>query len=425
VRNEESVMIGNVAAMIPPEVDLFRPAILSDPFAFYPTALSGSPVVKVKGRNIYVVFRHELVAEVMDRVQDFSNNFAQFMQGRQPEDPDIVAVSAKGWPFVDTLLTADPPIHSHFRRLVNVAFSGPRVNRLESSIRSIASKLLEGFGPNERCDFIQDFAMPFPVAVISEMVGLGNVPPAKVKRWSDALADRIGGLIDKDRELECAHEVVEFQHAVMELIRARSARPEDDFISDLVRAHVPGQGSLSDIEALSILQQVIPAGNETSTVALSRGLLLLMRNPDAARLAREDPSRIRNMVEEMLRIEGPAQGIWRITKAETRLAGFLIPAGSMILVRLGSANRDPAVYASPDLFDIDRAGARTHLAFGRGIHSCLGMMLARKELSIAYEEVLRRMDDIQVAEGAEVAFSPSMVTPALRSLPITFRWLAG
>jgi cytochrome P450 len=208
---------------------------------------------------------------------------------------------------------------------------------------------------------------------------------------------------------------------MMGLIADRRRQPQDDLLTDLVNVQVAGERPLSDVEVLSILQQIIPAGNETSTVALTRGLLLLIKHPDVYHRVQDDFALIPNMIEEMMRIEAPAQGIIRITARDTTLGGVDIPAGAQILVRVGAANRDPRVFNDPEKFDIDRRNARSHLSFGRGHHGCLGMMLARKELTIAYEEILTRFDDFRIVEGSDLQFSASMITPSMRSLPITFR----
>jgi cytochrome P450 len=406
----------------PRELNFLQPQILSNPFGFFPEALDLHPVIKIPGQDMYVVFSRELVAEVLDRPDDFSNNFAAFLEGRQAEDSDIKAVMSQGYPFVDTLLTADPPAHAHYRRLVNLAFSGPRVNAMEATIRAIAARLLDAFGARGECDFAREFAIPFPVEVISRWIGLGTIPPDRVRRWSEAMADRVGGLCGKERELQCAREVVEFQHAMMSLIQDRRKHREDDFLSDLLEARIEGERQLTDLEVLSILQQIIPAGNDTSTVAIIRGLLLLIRYPDVARAVREDGRRVANMVEEMMRFESPAQGIYRITRHATTLGGYDIPGGAMVLVSVGSVGRDPKAFPQPETFDINRKNAPTHFGFGRGIHGCLGMMLARKEMTIAYEQILGRMDDIKVADGAKLYFSPSMTVPTMPSLPIVFKW---
>jgi cytochrome P450 len=406
------------------EKDFLQARILSDPFEFYADAIQHNPVIKIPGMNMYAVFSYELIKEVIDRVDDFSSNFSEFVVGRQKDNPEIKAIDSQGWPFVDTLLTADPPVHKRFRSLVNIAFSAPRVNRMSEEVRGIVVSLLEGFGPSGRCDFVKDFTQPFPIYVITGMIGLGDLPRDKVRKWTDAIADRFGGQLDMEREVQCAHEVLEFQRTIMAQIQERRRAPRDDFVSALIRAEIAGEEPLSDVEILSILQQIIPAATDSTTVALTRGLLLLLKHPDIMAELRDNSARFAQFIEEMLRIEPPLHSTFRITRHATTLGGVEIAAGAQILVRVGAANRDPAMFPEPDIFDMDRKNARLHLAFGRGPHSCLGMMLARKELTIAFEEILHRMRDIKIVEGADLTFTPSLITPALPSLPLTFSWTA-
>jgi cytochrome P450 len=404
------------------EKDFLQPQILSNPFAFYADAIVHNPVVKIPGMSIYAVFSYELVKQVIDRPEDFSSNFAEFVQGRQPDNAELQEILSQGWPFVDTLLTADPPVHTHFRKLVNMAFSAPRVNKISDRIRSTAVALLARGAAAGRCDFVKDFAAPFPVAVITDMIGLSAIPKDKIRLWSDAIADRFGGLMTSDRELQCAREVVEFQQAMMAEIHARRRETQGDFLSGLVEVQTAEGDSLTDVEILSILQQIIPAATDTTTVALTRGLLILLKHPDLLTELRTDSARIPAFIEEMLRIEAPGQSTFRITKRDTNLGGVDIPKGAQILVRVGAANRDPGMFADPEVFDIDRKNVRSHLSFGRGHHGCLGVMLARKELGIAFEEILANLKDIQIVEGSDLTFSPSIMTPTLQSLPLSFVW---
>jgi cytochrome P450 len=408
----------------PIEKDFLQPHILSNPFAFYVDAYEHHPVVKIQGQNMYAVFSYELIREVIDRVEDFSSNFSEFVQGGQRENPEVKAIDSKGWPFVDTLLTADPPVHTRFRSLVNIAFSAPRVNKFGNQVRSLAIALLEDFGPSGKGDFAKEFARRFPVDVITDMIGLSGLPKERVRKWADAIADRFGAAMSMERELECAQEVLEFQTAVMAQIQERRRETKDDFVSALIAAEVAGQEPLSDVEILSILQQIIPAAADTTAIALTRGLLLLLKYPEIMQELRSTPARLSQFIEELLRIEAPGQSTFRISRRKTTLGGVEIEAGAQILVRVGAANRDPSVFPEPDKFDMDRKNVRMHMSFGRGHHSCLGMMLARKELMIAFEEILTRMDDIKVVEGTDLTFSPSLISPNLPSLPISFVWTA-
>ncbi len=401
-------------------IDFFSAEVLADPFAAYQQALAFCPVYPVPGAGVTMVLSYELIAEATARIDDFSNDFSAILSGLRSADPDVMAILDKGWPQQDTLLTADPPNHTRFRKLVNLAFSMKRVEALEAHMRHIATRLIDGFIGKGECEFIRDFSMPLPVQLITEQIGIDRTDFATVKHWSDAFTDRLGGMISKERELECAAEVVEFQHAMKKKIDARRAQPCDDLLSDLVNAQVDGERPLDDAELLSILQQLMVAGNETTTSALAGGLVQLIRNPDQADKVRADPSLIRNMVEEILRTESPTAGLWRVVKRDTELGGVPLKTGSMLMLRFAAANRDPARFANPDAFDVERKNASSHLAFGRGIHMCVGNMLARKELAVAFDELLRRLDQFEIADETAMTYPPNMLLRGLSALPIRF-----
>jgi cytochrome P450 len=403
------------------QINFFAPDVLENPFDFYQAALAEQPVLKLPETNIYLVLGYDLINEACKRIDEFSNDFGAILSGQRAQDPDVKAILDQGWPQRDTMLTADPPAHTRYRKLVNLAFSMRRVDAMEADIRSIARGLLDRMAPKGAAEFVHDFAVPLPVAVIAEQIGLTRDDAAMVKRWSDAFADRLGGMISKERELACAREVVEFQKFMKGKLDERRARPVDDLLSDLVNARIEDERPLDDADLLSILQQLMVAGNETTTSTIAGGLLLLINNPGELAKVRADRSLIPNMVEEMLRLESPSAGLWRVVKRDAELGGVRIPAGSMLMVRFAAGNRDPGKYEAPDRFVADRTNARTQMAFGKGIHMCVGNMLARKELVVAFEEILDRLDDIALAPGADLSHVPNMLLRGLKQLDITFR----
>jgi cytochrome P450 len=397
---------------------LFAPDVLEDPFAYYQAVIAQAPVMVVPGTNITLVSSYDLLAEATGRVEAFSNDFSDLLAGQRSADPDVTAELEKGWPQRNTLLTADPPVHTRFRKLVNLAFSMKRVDAIEADIRAIVERLVDAFPADGRIDFVRDFAVPLPVAVIASQIGLTDTDVATVKRWSDAFADRLGGMISKERELECAREVVEFQHAMKAQIDARRAAPREDLLSDLVNARLEDEAPLDDAEILSILQQLMVAGNETTTSTLAGGVLLLIQNPAEDAKARADRSLVPNMVEEMLRLESPTAGLWRVVKQDAELGGVTVPGGTMMMLRFAAANRDPAKFDNPDAFDVTRKNARSHLAFGRGIHMCVGNMLSRKELVVAFNVLFDRVARFELQPGADLSHVPNMLLRGLRRLDV-------
>ena len=397
------------------------PEVMQNPFPFYQWAHANAPVVELPGTGMKIIMSYEMCAEATSRVEEFSNNFTAVLSGAMSMDPDVEAILEQGWPQVDTLLTADPPVHTRFRKLVNLAFSMPRVNALEAGIRTKINDLIDGFIDKGEREFVADFCVPLPVQVICEQLGFALSEQANVKRWSDAFADRLGRMISKERELECSREVVEFQHAVKAKIDVRRATPMDDLLSDIVNARIEGEPPLEDAEILSIAQQLMVAGNETTTHAVAGGLVHLINNPDQADKLRAEPKLIGNMIEEVLRLDTPTAGMWRVVTRDATLGGHDFKGGTMVMLRYAAANRDPAKYPDPDKFDVERKNARTHLAFGKGIHMCVGNMLSRKEMTVAFEAITARLDDIRLKEGAVLQVAPNMLLRGYIAVPITFR----
>lgn len=400
---------------------MLDPEVMQNPFPFYQWAHVNAPVIEMPGTGMKIIMSYDMCAEATGRVEEFSNNFTAVLSGAMSQDPEVSAILEKGWPQIDTLLTADPPVHTRFRKLVNLAFSMPRVNALEAGIRAKINAMIDAFIDKGECEFVSEFCVPLPVQVICEQLGFELSEQANVKRWSDAFADRLGHMISKERELECAREVVEFQHAVKAKIDARRAHPTDDLLSDIVNARIDGEQPLQDAEILSIAQQLMVAGNETTTHAVAGGLVHLINSPGEVEKLRANPKLFGNMVEEVLRLDTPTAGMWRVVTRDATLGGYQFKGGSMVMLRYAAANRDPAKYPDPDKFDVERSNARTHLAFGKGIHMCVGNMLSRKEMTVAFETLVARLDDIRLQEGTVLQVAPNMLLRGYTAVPITFR----
>ena len=404
---------------------LFEPAGMQNPFPFYQWALANAPAFEAPGTGFKMIMSYDLCVDALGRPEDFSNSFAAAMgAARAGGDAELEAIASQGWPQVNTMLTADPPVHTRYRRLVNLAFAKPRVDALEAGIRRKVSELIDGFIERGECDFVADFAVPLPVQVICEQLGFSASERANVKRWSDAFADQLGRMSSRERELECAREIVEFQHAVKLAIDARRQTPTEDLLSHVVNARLDGDTALEDAEILSVAQQLMVAGNETTSHSLAGGIVHLARNPDQQAKVRANPKLIGNMVEEVLRLGTPTAAMWRVVTRDCKLGEHELHGGSVIMLRYAAANRDPAKFEHPDSFDAERANARLHIAFGRGIHMCVGNMLSRREMAVTFETVLARMDDIGLVAGTELSVAPNMLLRGYTAVPITFRKIA-
>lgn len=405
-----------------PQGNMFAPETLIDPFDHYRAVhAAGVKIEHIPAMNTYVVYSYDLCSEAAAKPEVFSNDFTSAMGA---DDEEIRAILAEGWDNPPTLLTADHPVHTRNRKLVNLAFSAPRVNAIEADMRAKSIELIEAMAAKGSGDFVEDFAIPLPVAMIAQQIGLDN-DPKQVKEWSDAAVDRFSQMVSRERQLECARAFVDYQKYMKGKIDDRRANGGDDLLTDLVEARVEGETPLTDEEIMSIMQQFMVAGNETTTSTIAGCLLQLIRNPDqmakaVAAAGGRDPKLIQNMVEEALRFETPTAGMWRLVKEDTQLGGVDIPAGAMVQLRYAAANRDPARFPDPDKFDVERQNARAHLAFGKGPHMCVGNMLSRKEMFVAFDELLERLDNFAVADESGITILPNILLRGVTRLPITF-----
>ncbi|MEL7444870.1 MAG: cytochrome P450 [Pseudomonadota bacterium] len=406
--------------------NVFAPETLLDPWDYYGAIHdAGIEIEHLPEMNAYVVYSYDLCSEATGKPEIFSNDFTVLMGA---EDEEIQEILKDGWDNPPTLLTADHPVHTRNRKLVNLAFSAPRVNAIEADMRAKSIELIEAMlskgNDDGECDFVKDFAIPLPVTMIAQQIGLDN-DIRQVKEWSDAAVDRFSQMVDRERQLECARAFVEYQKYMKSKIEERRANGGDDLLNDLVAARVEGETPLTDEEIMSIMQQFMVAGNETTTSTIAGCLLQLIRNPDQLSKAKaaaggRDPKLIGNMVEEALRYETPTAGMWRIVKQDTELGGVAMPAGTVVQLRYAAANRDPKKFENPDKFDVERKNARAHLAFGKGPHMCVGNMLSRKEMLVAFDELLERLDNLAIADEDGIAILPNILLRGVTRLPIRF-----
>jgi len=404
---------------LPSDFNPLSPENVADPYPFYRAMRHNAPVYHVPGIGFFIVSRYGDIHHVLCHPEIFSSKQPPGVDTRAPDD--VMEILSQGYPPVDTLLTNDPPVHSRFRALVNKAFSARRVGALEPKIRQISNELIDCFIGDGEVELVSQFAVGLPMAVIADALGVPRSNMDDFKRWSDDAVAQIGGMIGHERQLECAHSFVEFQRYFEARLEERKSAPRDDLTTDLLNARLDGTQPLNVAEMLSIIHQLLIAGNETTTNLIASAMMLLVRNPDQMRLVTEDSSLIPNMIEEAMRLESPVQGLFRVAKAASEIGGVKIPEGARLVVMYASGNRDEAEFPDPDRFDVRRANARTHLAFGQGEHFCIGAALARLESRVAFETLLTRMPVIRLAAGKnDFAHTPSFILRGLKELHLEF-----
>ena len=414
------------------QFDPVAPETVECPYPFYAAMREDSPVYEVPKMGFHIVASYDLIQEVLADPATYSSQSGPGLQFLDEKDEELTAILRDSYPQRDTLLTLDPPEHKRFRSLVNRAFSARRVAGMEDGIRAIASELIDEFLSEPRdgsgavsVEFVSQFAVPLPLTVIADALGVSRNDMADFKRWSDDAVAPLGGMISRERRLECARSQVEFQQYFAAQLAERRAAPRDDILSDLISAHVATPDAedqpyraLDTAEMLSILNQILVAGNETTANMLGSALLLLLEHPQQMDALRADPAQIGRMVEESLRLESPVQGLFRLTTRETKLGDVDLPSGARLVLMYASGNRDACQFSEPEAFQLDRDEPTTHLAFGRGEHFCLGAALARLEGSIAFEELLRRTQSIRLAAKNDGTHTPSFILRGLRELHV-------
>jgi cytochrome P450 len=399
------------------------PSTQQDPFPYYAALRKKASVYPGAGGMVFVS-GHAAVLEVLQQPNTFSSMWANSAGAPPVEgtEEEMEAIFANGYPPVSTMLTLDPPMQTRYRKSVGKAFSTRRIGSLEPGIRKIAVDLFDAWPDTGRVDFIRQLAIPFPVRVIADMLSIPLEREADVKRWSDDAVASIGVEITAERALEAARSIVEYQRFMASLFEERQREPRDDFLSELVSADFEDmEGNIRKLdipEMISIVQQLMVAGNEATTKGITEIMKLLIENPDAWKRIRNDPSSIPAMAEEALRLASPNQGLFRVCTEDTEVAGTPIAKGQMLWVMFGSANRDESVFPDPDRFDATRGNLSDSFAFGRGAHFCIGAPLARLEIRVLFEELVKRVASARFAPGTTLEYEPSFILRGLKELEI-------
>ncbi len=395
---------------------------MNSPFEFYRCLRAQTPVYLDPRYNIYFVASFDLANEVMRDSKRFSSlvDRASMRRGGIPQA--VQDIRKQAWPLALTLSNNDAPGHDIYKELVAPWFAPRNLNRFEPFVLQRVGELVESLPLGEPFDFVETFSVPLPVSVIGQALGLRDHGDAQLKTWSDAFADEIGLLTSEDRAIEIARLTLDCHRAMVARCEERRISPQSDIISMLVRARIPvdllgvpehaGQDvgaaeanqerPLETSELLSILTQLLVAGNETTTNSLSGGMRRLAANFELHSRLRSQPELIPRFVEEILRLESPVQGQFRKANCATTLGGVDMPQGALLHIRLASANRDETRYGpDDDCVNLENTKPVPHKAFGMGMHFCVGAMLSRLELKIAFASLIERFSRIEIAEPTE------------------------
>jgi cytochrome P450 len=395
------------------EVEQFGPDYFQDPLSFFSRVREEGPVVPAQlpdGGQYWLITRY---ADVRAALADprLHKDYVRKLAGPnwQP-DPMTVFLNVH-------MLAADPPDHTRLRKLVTKAFTARRIAGLRMRIEAIAASLLDAMADRARAgadevDLIEAFAFPLPVTVICELLGVPARDQDQFGAWSHAILSSVGSQADGVAAGTAMY------HYFTELVAAKRAAPADDLISALVDAR-DSDDSLDERELLAMLFLLLVAGHETTANLIASGTLALLANPDQLARLRSEPALLPGAIEELLRYSNPLNhATERFTLEPVQIGGVTIPARQWVLCVTSSANRDPGRFADPDRLDV-RRDAGGHVAFGHGIHYCLGAPLARLEGEIAFGALLSRFPALSLAvDPAALRWRPSSLIHGLETLPV-------
>jgi cytochrome P450 len=403
--------------------DLLAPEVNADPYPYFAALREADPVHWSERHQAWIVTRHDDVTQILMDWKHFSSERVGPLleaMDRSTSSPEQVAVMEmlNGW-----MVVTDPPVHKRLRMLAAKAFNPRRVAAKEGRIQELVDELLDEFIASGSDRLVADFAFPLPATVIAELIGAPPKDTPRFKDWSDDLAQvafGAGGDERNDRYVRAMRGIEELFAYFEDRMEYVRQNPGEDMISDLLVGDGKGD-RLSDEEIKSMCALMLFAGHETTTTTITSAVLMLLRNPDQLEMLRADPDEVAGpAVEEALRFDGAIKVLIRYVAEDFELRGREIKAGQRVFVLPAAANRDPERFEDPDSVDVTR-NPNPHVAFGKGIHACIGAQLSRIEMRVALASIVRRMPDLRFAEEEpKLRYAPSLASRALQELRIAY-----
>lgn len=393
-------------------VNISKPEFKANPYPFYAQLRAEHPVFSLKlpdGQTAWLITRYE---DALSALKD--KRFSKDKLNAGQKQPWVPAFFK---PLDRNMLDVDDPDHARLRGLVHKVFTPKMAENMRQRVESLTEELLDAVQPRGRMDLVREYALPLPTAIIAQMLGVPSGERHHFHRWSSAI---VSSQSSKWGAVRAIPHVIAFLRYIRKLIRLRRDNPQHDLTSALVQAEEAGD-KLNEDELLSMIFLLLIAGHETTVNLIANGTLALLRHPEQMEKLRRDPSLVESAVEELLRFEGPVEtATERYALEDVLISGTTIPQGGLVYVVLASANRDKRQFDNPDTLDITRQNNR-HLAFGQGIHYCLGAPLARLEAKIAINALLRRFPGLKLdVPETQIQWKKGLVLRGLKSLPVKF-----
>lgn len=400
--------------------------VLECPYPTYSLLREQAPVFRDPRTGVFVVTRYELLREIATDPARFSNvrpsNDHAKLTGHARKAYERFL--EKGWVPGVSLAGRDDPEHREMRAIFDHAFRPSRIRELDHEVEALARRLVDAFVADGQCDIVKQLAVPLPLIIICRQMGAPEADIWKIKAWTDAWFKGVGFGLTEEQVLWATDMEIEAQHYFQAIFERLRREPDDSLLSALVNTVIPEWGrTLTDNELhAEMMQDTFVGGSETTTNALSAGIMLLAQNPGVWNALKADPERhLRTFCEEVVRLESPVQGLTRTATEDVELEGVHIPKGSVIDIRFGAGNRDPRQFPAPDTVDLTRRNAAAHLGFSSGTHYCLGAPLARRELYWGFKAFIERVEDFRLVPGRnDLRHHPNYSLRALQALHIEF-----
>ena len=425
------------------EISFFDPATNDCPYHAYERLREDAPIWQDPVTGMFVMTRFADIKKVLVDVEVFTNAVGSAAgmteKALKPTDPEELAKHEqmleeekilaqmyvdKGWTPTATLDAYDEPQHMELRRLFDKAFRPGRIKQLDPFVEELTNDLFDAFVGAGHCEWVEALAIPLPLYVIGKQMGVPAADMPQIKKWTDAWIQRMGLQQSFEERVWSAEQEIEAQHYFQPIFERLRVTPEDTLLSDLVNTEIPEWGRpLNDNELHSeMMADLFVGGSETTTNALSGGMRMLCEQPDVWAQLKSDPEKyIPVFIEEVLRLEGPVQGLLRELSQDVEMHGVHMPAGSIVNLRFASANRDGDEFVDPEKLDLERERPKAHLGYGFGSHFCLGAPLARRELYWGFKILTERIDEVRFAEGKnDFSYHPNYFLRALKELHIEF-----
>lgn len=406
--------------MHPNEFSSISDDVAADPTDFFAAMRRECPVYHDESTGIYWVTRYDDVRSATQQISNYSNRRPVF----GADDAELEAIQATGYPEQYTMQGTDPPDHTRYRKLVYQTFSPKAVQELEPSIEQLVDEVISAFIDRGSADFISEFAMKIPGYVMSDALGIPRTEHPRFLGWIDQMVATVSypEKLSREEQLECKRGFVEYQHYFADVIEQRRANPTDDIIGRLVASRVDGERPLTVIELLDLIRLIFIGGNETTAGWIGGSMLIFLERPELLRKVQDDRAILPAVLEETLRLVSPSRWGQRRGGAEGVETGTVdIPYNAPIRLAWSSANRDEIRFPNPDEFDLE-GHTTPHMAFGHGIHFCIGANLARAEARIAFNRLFDRMTDFELAAPRDAVKNlPLGVLNRLNTMPLRFR----